>query len=163
MKTINVILVIIIIILSVNSCKNYYGFERTELKQNYLYVDYLIKNADSLYFVFQDTSKVHKIKNKDERSLRFTSDLLQKNIKKGKFQDGYDFVDEDFYAVQDNSTKKILWYNHLIKIRSKYNKDIIWFEFNNDEPKTTWKLMMFYFCNNYNARKMSPEIPCERD
>ncbi len=163
MKTITVISGIIVIMLTFNSCKNYYGFEKSELKQNYLYVDYLIKNADSLYFVFQDTLKVHKINSTDERSLRFTSDLLKKNIIKGKFKDGYDFVDEDFYAVQDNSTRIILWYNHLIKIRSKNNKDIIWFEFINDEPRTTWKLIMFYFCNNFDERLMSPEIPCDKD
>jgi len=163
MKKISVISGIILILLIFNSCKNYYGFEKSELKQNYLYVDYLIKNTDSLYFVFQDTSKVHKINSIDEKRLRFTSDLLKEHIFKNRFQDGYDFVDADFYAVQDLSTKKILRYNHLIKIRSKYNKDIIWFEFINYEPKTSWKLIMFYFCNNFNAQKMSPEIPCNKD
>jgi len=162
MKTISVISGIILILLIFNSCKNYYGFEKTELKQNYLYVDYLIKNTDSLYIVFQDTLKVHKSNSTDEWTLRFTSDLLKKNIIKGKFQDGYDFVDEKIEYVYADREKKEIDYFHYIKIRSKQNKGIIWFEFIN-ESRTSWKLISFHFCNNFNERLMSPEVPCDKD
>ncbi|HPO63843.1 MAG TPA: hypothetical protein PK762_12255 [Candidatus Kapabacteria bacterium] len=161
MKTINILAVIIFMILTFNSCKNYNGIEKSELKQNYLYVDYLIKNADSLYFVFQDISKVHKSNSSDEWTLRFTSDLLKKNIINGKFQDGYDFEDDETHQVYDNQERKNFSFLHLIKIRSKYNQDIIWFEFIK-ETNSSWKLHSFYFCNNYQEQKMSPQLPCDK-
>lgn len=161
MKSINVISLIIFIMLTVNSCKNYYGIEKSELKQNYLYVEHLIKNADSLYNIFQDKLKVDESNSKDEWTLRFTSDLLKKNIIEGKFQDGYDFEDEEIHQVYDNEERKNYSFLYLIKIRSKYNQDIIWFEFLK-ETNSSWKLLSFYFCNNYQEQKQSPLAPCDK-
>ena len=148
MKTINVILVIIFII-AVSSCKNYDGFERTELKQNYLYVDYLIKNADSLYIIFHDTLKVHENRSIDEKRILYSSNLLKEHIIENKIQDGYDFVMMNT-KVYDNR-KENYSFLHLIKIRSKHDQDIPWFEFIK-ETNSPWKLLSFYFCNNYRGR-----------
>ena len=162
MKTIIKILILMTLITQLFSCKSYYGFSKSELEVNYKFVDYIMNNIDSLKSIFNDNSKFIHANDMSEEIKQLRIDRLKNHILINRFLNGYTYEDEEFRAIYDYSRINIICYEHSIKIKSIYNDDIIWFEFINYEPRTSWKFLSFYFCNNYNAQKMSPELPCDK-
>jgi len=162
MKTIMKIVLLIIILTQLISCKSYYGFSKSDLEKNYKFVEYIMNNIDSLYTILSDTSKIYFSSSMTKERIQYRVDNLFEHYNENRFIMGYNYVDDDFKAVYNHSSNTIAYYLHCIKIRSKYNDDIIWFEFTIDEPRTSWKLLAFHFCNNYNAQRMSPELPCDK-
>ena len=161
MKQIIKIFILIIILTQLFGCKSYYGFNKSDLEKNYKFVEYIMNNIDSLQIIFSDTLKMNVSSSMNNDIIKFLVDNFNEHYIKNRFFDGYDYVDDDIIAVYDNNASKILYYLHKIKVKSRYNNEIIWFEFIK-KSSIKWKLLLFYFCNNYNAQKMSPDLPCDK-
>ncbi|MBP7509774.1 MAG: hypothetical protein KA807_18320 [Prolixibacteraceae bacterium] len=164
MKTKIQVVLLIIFLLQLNSCQTTkYGFNKSDLKANYKIVEKIINNVDSLYSIFSDPSLVDKNIFLNKKNIEISNAILTEHILENKFLNGYDFVDEDiteFYS-DDPKIVKHFYYEHKIKIKSRYNGEIIWFVFIN-ETGTVWKFASFYFCNNYNERSPHNPVPCDK-
>ena len=139
-----------------------YDIKKSELKKNYKLVEYLINNKDSLYSIFGDSSIVYESFAINDEMRESEAKSLYNYIIAHRFLIGYNFVDEEIEALHDTIGDKILFYLHNIKIKSKYDGQIIWFIFTSDN-KNNWKLTNFYFCNNYNEQLLSPDVPCDSE
>lgn len=162
MKAINIIKVIILISILIGCQTTKYDIKKSELKKNYKLVEYLIDNLDSLHIIFSDSSKVDKIFAINEEMRIAKINRLYNYVMKHKIIDGYNFVNEEIEAIYEPIEFKIDFYLHNIKIKSKFDGKIIWFIFTS-KSKNNWKLLTFYFCNNYNERLLGPDVPCDSE
>jgi len=161
MKTI-IKLAFFILIFQIYGCHTYYGLNRSELNDNYKFVEYIMSNIDSLDSIFSDTTKVDSYISLDRKEIQREIRRITRHITENKFLDGYDFVDEDLKKYEEARDSGIYYfYRHRIKIKSRYNGDIIWFVFFIDPPNT-WKFSQFHFCNNYNVQTPDSAFPCDK-
>src|SRR5690606_18040677 len=88
--------------------------------------------------------------------IRIEANWLKEYLLENKFIEGYDYVGEDLYYnfyildIGNNSEEKKV-YTHGIKLKSKYNGEIIWFLFGKDAIYSS-KYKGFEKCNNYLER-----------
>lgn len=143
-------------------------FTKQELKNNYEFVESVLKNIDSLNFILSDTSKVVTTISKHKVDIRIEANWLKEYLLENKFIEGYDYVGEDLYYnfyildIGNNSEEKKV-YTHGIKLKSKYNGEIIWFLFGKDAIYSS-KYKGFEKCNNYLERvqELKYVIPCDK-
>ncbi len=143
-------------------------FTKQELKKNYEFVESVLKNIDSLNFILSDTSKVVTTISEHQENIRIETNWLKEYLQENKFIEGYDYVGEDLYYnfynldIGNNSEEKKV-YTHGIKLKSKYNGEIIWFLFGKDAIYTS-KYKGFKKCNNYLERvqELKYVIPCDK-
>jgi len=171
MKNITITAVIILLLILLNSCQTTkYGFTKQELEKNYEFVERIMKNIDSLNIILNDTSKVVTTISKYADIIEIEKNWLKEYLLESKFLDGYDYVDENIFFIGyspestniiDNNVIKI--YTHGIKLKSRYNGEIIWFLFQNEEPKV-WKYSSFAKCNNFIGwtPELEPVVPCDK-
>ncbi len=147
------------------------SFTNQELKKNYEFVESVLKNIDSLNLIISDTSKVITTISEHQENIRIVTKWLKEYLLENKFTEGFDYVDEDIYYMKYNSklgdyseenTRKA--YTHGIKLKSKYNGEIIWFLFGKDAISTS-KYKGFEKCNNYLERvqELKYVIPCDKE
>lgn len=100
---------------------------------------------------------------------------LKEHIIKNKFYEGYKFEIKDsieklYFLTHNYNGEKSLFdtnnyviYN-LIKIRSNFNEDIIWFIFDYYKDEKKWKFLSAEYCNNYNQRVWGDvDVPCDKE
>lgn len=98
---------------------------------------------------------------------------LKEHIINNKFYEGYSFeitdsIKKGYYLPKNiNRERQLLDTNsyalfNFIKIRSNFNKDIIWFIFYYFKDQKIWKLNSFHYCNNYNQQAWGEDVPCDK-
>ncbi|OGU58036.1 MAG: hypothetical protein A2X64_00440 [Ignavibacteria bacterium GWF2_33_9] len=94
---------------------------------------------------------------------------LKEHIVKNKFYEGFKFeikdsIEKIYHFAHDNNSFDTNSFEimNLIKIKSIYNKNIIWFIFNYYEDQKIWKLSSIQYCNNYNERALGADVPCDK-
>lgn len=98
---------------------------------------------------------------------------LKDHIIKNKFYEGYRFEITDsitkiFILTHNFTGEKPLFdtnnyvISNLIKIRSNFNNEIIWFVFKYYKDQKLWKLRFAHYCNNYNERALGEVDSCDK-
>lgn len=104
---------------------------------------------------------------------KYEISILKEHIIKNKFNEGYiveicDSIEKLYFLTHNFNGEKPLFdtnnyvISNLIKIRSIYNKDIIWFIFNYYEDEKKWKFLSAEYCNNYNERALGEVDSCDK-
>jgi hypothetical protein len=127
-------------------------------KGNEKYVKEIIENYENLYDFLNDTNISSKFLIKD---LNGITDNLYENIIKNKFQFGYKIEYIDTVKKIMVPFSNVFYYKHAIKIRSDYNKDIIWIGFTYDDDAKKWKIREFWYCNNP-VEMIHFDEPCDK-
>lgn len=166
-----IIAVIFLLLNFLYSCQTTrYGFTKSDLAENYKFIERIMKNIDSLYTILSDTSKVVTTISEYDDIIEIENQRLKKYLLESKFIDGYDYVDEDIYYIgyspESTNIKEediIKIYTHGIKLKSRFNGEIIWFLFKYGRNKV-WKYECFKDCNNYLGwtPELEPVVPCDK-
>lgn len=154
MRIINIILIFLLI-----SCKTISNQSMVEPKGNEKYVIEIFENYNNLYRFLNDTNISYKFLRID---LKIIADKLYEHITKNKFQNGYKIEYIDTVRQTFIPFSNISYYEHKIKIRSNYNKEIIWIGFTNDINVKKWKISEFWYCNNPMERAWGEDVPCDK-
>lgn len=129
-------------------------------KNNKIFVENIIKNYNNLNN-FLNNKKLC-----DTFLLMFSFDEWMEDLKShiinNKFYDGFKFEIIDSIGIHQISKDNNIFYINKIKIRSNYNKDIIWFSFKLYYSEKIWKLNSYCFCNNPSQQAWGEDVPCDK-
>ncbi len=140
MKTISVFLIFIFL-----GCATTNNREVPEPKGNIKFVQELLNNHKKINIFLNDTNISHKAL---IYKLKYKKNELQDYIELNKFNLGYDVEYIDTIKKIYTPFTEYYSYEHEIKIKSKYNNQILWFGFTYDDEADRWKICGYWFCNN---------------
>lgn len=129
-------------------------------KNNKIFVENIIKNYNNLNN-FLNNKKLCDTFLLDY-SFELRMEKLKVHIVSNKFNEGYTFEIIDSIGIHQIELNNTIFYINNIKIRSNYNKDIIWFSFRFYNSENIWKLTSFDFCNNSSQRAWGGNVPCDK-
>lgn len=151
---------IITIFIFLLGCSSINNLNLPSTKNNQVIVNEIIKNYENLNNFLNNKKLCDTFLLDDSFELWMVD--LKSHIDSNKFYEGFIFEVMDSIGIHRISNHNDDFYINEIKIRSNFNKDIIWFAFKYYNVEKTWKLRFAEYCNNYNQRVWEEDVPCDK-